>query len=77
MGVWYSVLDSTADMFVFAVIWDGILLPCGAFVSPEGKVEDLIPLSGHAANLLDQIPRNMMGMYIRRIEAAAAKRSGQ
>jgi hypothetical protein len=77
MGIWYSVIDSSADMFVFAIIWDGILIPCGALVSPEGKVTELLPLSGHAIQALDRLPQSIVGMYIRRIEAAAAKRSGQ
>jgi hypothetical protein len=74
MGVWYSVIDSSVDMFVFAIIQDGILIPCGALVSPEGKVTELLPLGGHAAQALDRLPPSVVGMYIRRVETAAARR---
>jgi hypothetical protein len=77
MGVWYSMIDSDSDMFVFAIMWDGILIPCGAQVSRAGTVEELIPLGGHARQLLGRLPEGMVGMYVRRIEAAAAERSGQ
>ncbi|MDR1576572.1 MAG: hypothetical protein LBS37_11250 [Treponema sp.] len=78
MGVWYSTLDSGTNMFVFAIMWDGILIPCGALVSPEGKVAELLPLTEHARRLLDRLPpKSVVQMYVRRVEAAAAKRSGQ
>ncbi|MDR0584841.1 MAG: hypothetical protein LBG57_10920 [Treponema sp.] len=77
MGVWYSVLGSAANMFVFAIMWDGILIPCGALVSPEGKVEELLPLTEYARRLLDQLPESVVQMYVRRVEAAAAGRGGQ
>jgi hypothetical protein len=77
MGAWYSMTDSDSGMFVFALMWDGVLIPCGALVSREGKVEELLPLSGSARQLLDRIPQGIKGIYIRRIEAAAPERSGQ
>jgi hypothetical protein len=77
MGVWYSMNNSSSDMFVFVIMWDGILIPCGALVSPEGKVGALIPLSGHAKQIMGWLPQSVVGMYIRRIEAAAAGRGGQ
>lgn len=77
MGVWYSMLGSGAHMFVFAIMWDGILIPCGALVSPQGTVEELLPLTEHARRLLDQLPQSVVQMYVRRIEAASAGRGGQ
>jgi hypothetical protein len=76
-GVWYSVSDSDAAMLVFAVMWDGILVPCGARVSGEGKVEELLPLGSHAEQLLKNIPEAALRFYIHRIETAAAERGGQ
>jgi hypothetical protein len=72
MGVWYSIANSESMMFVFAIMWEGILIPCGAQVSPEGKVEELLPLSAHARQLFGQLPQGIMRLYIRRVEAAAA-----
>ncbi|MDR2433530.1 MAG: hypothetical protein LBD47_03050 [Treponema sp.] len=77
MGVWYSMLDPEANMFVFAIMWDGILIPCGALVSPEGKVAELLPLTEYARRLLDRLPQSVVQMYVRRVEAAAAGRGRQ
>jgi hypothetical protein len=77
LGVWYSMLDSDTLMFVFAIVWDGILVPCGAQVSPEGNVEELLPLGGHATRILGRLPHGVIQPYVRRIEAAAAERRGQ
>lgn len=76
MGVWYSMLDTDTGMFVFALMWDGILIPCGAVFSREGNVAELVPLSGHAQQLLSRLPQGIVGMYVRRIEAALAERRG-
>jgi hypothetical protein len=70
MGYWFSMLESADRMFVFGVMQDGILIPCGAIVSLEGKVKEIIPLSGHARQILHTFPAGIMGLYIRRIEAA-------
>jgi hypothetical protein len=75
MGVWYSLAASESNMFVFTIIRDGILIPCGAVVSKAGQVEEIIPLGAHAGQVLDRIPQGVMRIYIRRIEAAAAGRS--
>jgi hypothetical protein len=77
MGIWYSMIDSDSVMCVFAVMRDGILVACGAQVSGEGRVEELLPLSGHAKQVIDQLPRAVTALYIRRIEKAAAGRSGR
>ena len=74
MGVWYSMIDSDLGMFVSAIMWEGALIPCGALVTAQGQVTDLIPLSGPARQLLDRIPQGIVKLYIRRIEAAAAGR---
>ena len=68
LGYWYSMLDSTDRIFVFGAIQDGILVPCGAVVSANGEVREIIPLSVHAGQVLDNIPQSIMRMYARRIE---------
>ncbi|GHV95704.1 hypothetical protein AGMMS50293_20240 [Spirochaetia bacterium] len=70
MGFWYSMLDSGDSIFVFGIMRDGILVPCGARVSTDGKVEELIPLSGHARQALSSTPPAVLQLYVRRIEAA-------
>jgi hypothetical protein len=71
-GVWYSLLNSGSRFFVFAVMRDGVLVPCGAEVSAEGKVEEIIPLGAHAGQVLGGLPRGLLKIHIRRIEKAAA-----
>jgi hypothetical protein len=75
LGVWYTMIDPDSGMFVCAIAWDGALIPCGAELSPEGRVRELIPLSGSSEQLLDHIPRSIIAVYVRRIEAAAAERA--
>jgi hypothetical protein len=78
LGYWYS-LDSTIELgksssilFVFNVFRDGILVPLGAIVSSDCKVEKIIPLSIHAENTYNNLPDNIIKMYVTRIETAAA-----
>jgi len=70
LGYWYSMYVSADKMFVFAVFQDGILIPLGAVVSPAGKVNDIIPLSAHAKQVIDSLPDSVLQMYVTRIEAA-------
>jgi hypothetical protein len=77
LGIWYSMWDSEDRFLVFALMRDGILIPCGARVSPEGKVEEIIPLGRHAARVVDSVPRGVVNIHIRRIEAAAAEGDGK
>ena len=69
LGYWYSMLGSTDRMFVFGAIQDGILIPCGAIVSANGEVTEIIPLSAHARQVLENMPQSIMRIYIRRIES--------
>jgi len=69
-GYWYTMNDSKDLMFVFAIFQDGILIPCGAVVSAEGKVEEIIPLSAHAGQVFNKIPKSVIQLYVQRIETA-------
>ena len=82
LGSWYSLvvqdsdpagLASGATFFVFTIMQNGILVPCGAEISAEGIVTDIIPLGYHARRVLDKIPRGMIQVYINRIESAFAR----
>jgi len=71
LGYWYNMNNSTDKMFIFAVFQDGILVPLGAIVSANGKVDEIIPLSSHAVQTFDNMPRSILQLYVTRIEAAA------
>ena len=75
LGCWYSLADSDSLFFVFAIVRDGILVPCGAEISDRGEVTDIVPLGSHARQVMDRIPRGVVQIYIQRIESAAAKRT--
>ena len=72
LGCWYHLYGSDDLFFVFAVMWEGILVPCGAEISEQGEVAEIIPLGNHARQVMDQIPKGLVQVYVRRIEAAAA-----
>jgi hypothetical protein len=73
LGYWYSIGNSTDQMFAFTVFKDGILVPFGAVVSSDNNVEEIIPLSSHAVQVFDNIPRRVLQMYITRIESLEFK----
>jgi hypothetical protein len=74
MGSWYTLTEGEGSFFVFTLFREGITVPCGALVSPSGQVEELIPLSSHGAEMMDRIPRGVIDVYIRRIEAAFGRK---
>ena len=71
LGYWYSMNNSQDKMFVFTAFQDGILVPLGAIVSPNGTVSEIMPLSAHAAQIFDRLPKSILQMYTVRIEEAA------
>jgi hypothetical protein len=77
LGIWYSLINSDKKFFVFAIMRDGILVPCGAQVSAAGAVEEIIPLGLHARQILSRIPGGLIQTYTRRIENAAAERENR
>jgi hypothetical protein len=66
IGTWYALTGSGDRAVVFSVIADGICASYIAMISNQGRVESLIPLSGH----LERLPREILRPYIRRIETA-------
>ena len=71
LGYWYTMTGTNDLMFVFAIFQEGILVPCGAIVKDDGEVGEIIPLSAHAGQVFNKIQKNVMRIYIQRIEAAA------
>jgi hypothetical protein len=73
LGYWYSMNDSADKMFVFTAFQDGILVPLGAIVSPDGNVGEILPLSAHAVQIFDRLPKSILQMHAGRIKEAAHK----
>jgi hypothetical protein len=72
LGCWYHISESDSLFFVFTIMREGILVPCGAEIAGNGKLVDIIPLGSHARQIINQIPPGMIQVYVRRIESAAA-----
>ena len=77
LGCWYSLVDSNSVFFVFAILQDGILVPCGVEISDQGEATGFVPLGSHALKIIDRIPGGLVQMYLHRIESAVAKRMVQ
>jgi hypothetical protein len=77
LGYWYSIVNSQDRMFIFTIMRDGILVPLGVIVSPEGDLKDMIPLSAHAMQIMDELPDKVQQMYASRIERAAKNNGGR
>jgi len=71
LGYWFTITNSTDYMFVFSVFQDGVLVPLGAVVSADGMVKEVVPLSAHAIQIFDDMPKSILQIYINRIEQTA------
>jgi len=72
MGVWYGLEGSDALFYVFVIMNEGILVPCGVEIGRDGKAGDIVPLGGHARQIIGRIPRGVINVYLGRVESAAA-----
>ena len=72
VGYWYRLSESDSLFFVFTIMREGILVPCGAEISVQGRVVDIVPLGNHARQVMGRVPQSMIQIYIRRIESTAA-----
>ncbi|MDR0457007.1 MAG: hypothetical protein LBH20_10040 [Treponema sp.] len=72
LGCWYRMYESDSLFFVFVIMREGILVPCGAEISTQGEIVEIIPLGNHARQVMEHIPRGLIQVYARRIESAAA-----
>jgi hypothetical protein len=70
-GYWYTLNNSANKLFVFTIFNDGILIPLGAEVAPDASVKEILPLSAHAEQVFDSIPKSVLRIYIEKIEDAA------
>jgi hypothetical protein len=67
IGTWFTMRDGYRAL-VFSLIADGVFLPCAAIVNPQGKLEEIIPLSDGGAKLLARVSPGIIKLYTRRIE---------
>jgi len=67
-GYWYKMYLSDDNFFVFSVIHNGIMIPLGAIVNSDNKVNEIIPLSAHAVQIFDKLPEAVLKIYITKIE---------
>ena len=72
MGFWYRLNESASSFFVFVIMNEGILVPCGVEINEDGKAAGIVPLGSHARQVIDRIPQGVIQVYIRRIESAAS-----
>jgi len=70
MGFWYRLDESDSLFFVFVIMNEGILVPCGVEIDKSGKAVDVVPLGSHARQVIGRIPQGVIQIYLRRIEAA-------
>jgi hypothetical protein len=68
----YTLLNQSGRAVVFSVMSGGAAIPFVAMISPEGVVEDLIPLAGNRNRTLERLSPGILQPYIRRIEAMEA-----
>jgi hypothetical protein len=62
------------NAFVFTLIRNGISAACVALVDDSGRVRTIIPLSGSARQITEELPRPVYRFYVDRIEQAARNR---
>jgi len=72
MGLWYRLFESDSSFFVFVIMNEGILVPCGVEITKEGKAVGIVPLGNHARQIMGRIPKGVIQVYLRRIESASA-----
>jgi len=76
MGFWYKLYESDAAFFVFVIMNEGILVPCGVEINKDGKAVDIVPLGSHARQLIGRIPQGVIQVYLRRVESAVSAERG-
>jgi hypothetical protein len=72
MGTWYTMAFSGegSRAVVFTLIAEGRFFPCLAELNREGRVEEIIPLSGHGESIFGRLSPGNIQIYIRRIEGS-------
>jgi hypothetical protein len=69
-GVWFNVVNSDEKVFVFTLVRSGVAAACAALTDSSGTVKTIMPLSGNAAQILEELPLPLYRFYTARIEKA-------
>jgi hypothetical protein len=69
LGRSFSLANSAGSMLIFPLVSGGTALPVGALLDEQGKVDRLIPLGNHGRQVFNRVPRGVLKIYIRKIEA--------
>jgi hypothetical protein len=72
LGSWFTLRNTGGLAVVFPLMAGPNTAAAMALLSPEGKVESLVPLSTGAAQLFERLPAGTVQLYIRRAEEAYA-----
>jgi hypothetical protein len=72
LGPWFTLRNTGGRAVVFPLMAGPNAAATLALLSPEGKVESLIPLSTGAVQLFERLPAGAIQLYIRRAEEAHA-----
>jgi hypothetical protein len=75
LGSWFNttsggIVPDGNRVYIFAFIGEGTFFPCAAVLSPQGKVNEFIPLNNHGTRIMKRIPPGILDIYTRRIEGA-------
>jgi hypothetical protein len=70
IGTWYNMAFSQegSRAVVFTLIAEGRFFPCAAALNHEGRVAEIIPLSGEGEKIFKTFSPGSVQIYIRRIE---------
>lgn len=72
LGSWFTLRDTGGRAVVFPLMAGPNAAAVMALLSPEGKVESLVPLSTNAVQIFECLPAGAVRLYIRRAEEAHA-----
>jgi hypothetical protein len=71
LGFWFTLEgggNREGKVLVFTLTAGGSFLPCAAIVSPQGRMEELIPLNRRGEELLKRLSPGVIALWVRRIE---------
>jgi len=69
LGYWFNMTDNT-KVFIFGFNGGGTFFPCAAIMSPDGKVQEFIPLNNYGKRTIETLPLGILKINARRIEGA-------
>jgi hypothetical protein len=78
LGTWYNMAFSRegSRAVVFTLMAEGRFFPCAAELNPDGRVEEIIPLTREGERTFETLSPGSVQIYIRRIEGAGVGGSG-